>query len=260
MGMRREVLPEWLDELPADDRRAIRSRRDLRLLNIIMRQASLMARALLRHWEQNAAGHVSGQVEPAFGRPLTSSTPKRILELGAGDGTFMLRLALRLAPRWPHVEVMLLDRQAIVSEETRAAFTALGWRASIVTSDAFAYLEQGALSDVDIVTANLFLHHFSEEELKRLFARAAPLCRLFAASEPRRSNLALLGSRLSWVIGCNDVTLHDAVISVRAGFRGAELSALWPEQAGTILHEGAAGLFSHCFVAGRPIEAKRASP
>jgi len=201
MGMRREVLPEWLDELPADDRRAIRSRRDLRLLNIIMRQASLMARALLRHWEQNAAGHVSGQVEPAFGRPLTSSTPKRILELGAGDGTFMLRLALRLAPRWPHVEVM-----------------------------------------------------------KRLFARAAPLCRLFAASEPRRSNLALLGSRLSWVIGCNDVTLHDAVISVRAGFRGAELSALWPEQAGTILHEGAAGLFSHCFVAGRPIEAERASP
>ena len=53
--------------------------------------------------------------------------PRSLLELGCGDGTFMLRLARRLAPRWPDVTVTLLDRQSIVSEKTKAAFRALGW-------------------------------------------------------------------------------------------------------------------------------------
>ena len=88
-------------------------------------------------------------------------------------------------------------------------------------------------------------------QLTRLLAHVARTAPLFVACEPRRAPLALAGSRMLWAIGCNDVSRHDAVVSVHAGFTGTELSALWPERAGWRLHEQAAGLFSHCFVARR---------
>ena len=51
------------------------------------------------------------------------------------------------------------------------------------------------------------------------------------------------------MIGCNAVTRHDAAVSVRAGFLGNELSALWPDQKNWQLTERRTGLFSHLFVA-----------
>jgi hypothetical protein len=104
---------------------------------------------------------------------------------------------------------------------------------------------------LDAVVANLFLHHLTDADLRRLFALAAARAPLFVACEPRRSRLALAGSRLMWFIGANDVTRHDAVISVRAGFSGGELSACWPAADGWTLTEKAAPPFSHLFVARR---------
>ena len=65
--------------------------------------------------------------------------------------------------------------------------------------------------------------------------------RRFIACEPRRSRTALAGASLLRLIGCNDVTIHDADISVRAGFRDRELSRLWPHDSGWQLTEGRAG-------------------
>jgi hypothetical protein len=225
----RRVEPEWLDELPADDPRAMRSRRDLKRINGWMLQTSIMTRLLL-----------------AYG----SAPPRRIIELGAGDGTFMLAVARRLAKRWPQVRLTFLDRQNIVTRETDDAFRKLGWQTESVSADVFAFLASGGES-ADIVTANLFLHHFSDDALRRLFAGVAGLAPLFVACEPLRSPRALLGSRLLFAIGCNDVSRHDAVVSVRAGFRATELSALWPQDPSWHSHEHAAVPFTHCFVARR---------
>jgi hypothetical protein len=41
------------------------------------------------------------------------------------------------------------------------------------------------------------------------------------------------------------------LVSVRAGFRGHELSRLWPNPAGWRLQEGPALPFTHCFFAQR---------
>ena len=79
----RRVVAEILDHLPPDDPRAVRSRRDLRLVNRIMGHAALLARAL----------------DPAM------TAPRRLVELGAGDGTLLLRLARRRARRWPSSNV-----------------------------------------------------------------------------------------------------------------------------------------------------------
>jgi hypothetical protein len=230
MPLVRQVLREWLDELPADDPRAIGSRRDLVRVNTWMLQPLIMARILRLH---------------------SPATPRTIVDLGSGDGIFMLRVASRLAPTWRNVTVILLDRQHIASQDTLDSFAALGWNARSVTAELFDGLELPEMNDVDIVTANLFMHHLSQLQLSRLFARTASLTPLFVACDPRRGALALLGSRLLWVIGCNDVTRHDAIVSVQAGFRNSELSALWPASAAWDLQECAAGLFTHCFVARR---------
>jgi hypothetical protein len=177
--------------------------------------------------------------------------PRAILDLGSGDGRFMLRVAALLARRWRYVTVTMLDQQDIVDSATRRGFDALGWSSKTITGDLFGALGDGRIGEVDIITANLFLHHFTEAQLGSLLARLAPLASLFAACEPRRGVLPLLGSRLLWAIGCNDVTRHDAVLSVEAGFNGRELSALWPESSEWKLHEQAARLFTHCFVARR---------
>ena len=230
MSVARQVLPELLDELPADDPRAVRSRSDLVRVNAWMLQPVIMARMLRAH------------------SPLA---PRTILDLGAGDGKFMLRVASLLTPGWRNVTVILLDRQSIASQDTVGSFAALGWNVRTVTADLFDDLNQEELPSADIVAANLFLHHFTQQQLSRLFSQIASLAPLFVACEPQRGALGLLGSRLLWVIGCNDVTRHDAVVSVRAGFRDSELSALWPSQAAWDLKEYAAGLFTHCFVAHR---------
>ena len=40
---------------------------------------------------------------------------------------------------------------------------------------------------IDLVTANLFLHHFPPDRLRELLAHAAGAAPLFAACEPRRA-------------------------------------------------------------------------
>jgi hypothetical protein len=174
------------------------------------------------------------------------------VELGAGDGTFMLAVARRLARRWPHVTLTFVDRQDIVTGETHDAFRRLGWQTQPVSADVFAFLASSE-ERADIVTANLFLHHFADEALRSLFAGVAGRTPLFVACEPSRSNGALLGSRLLFAIGCNDVSRHDAVVSVRAGFRSGELSHLWPQRHRWHLNERATPPFTHCFVARRHV-------
>ena len=129
------------------------------------------------------------------------------------------------------------------------SITRLGWTARNVPADVFDWLERREASDITV--ANLFLHHFQEAQLMTLLRLAAGRTELFAACEPRRSGLPLLFSRLLWLMRCHPVTRHDAVASVRAGFNGRELSALWPSDVRWRLEERTAGLFSHRFVARR---------
>ncbi len=79
-GMKRRVTRELLDELPPADSRAVRSRDDLLRVNAWMGNQGIMARALRSSYPGRRA--------------------RRIIELGAGDGRFLLRVARRLVPDW----------------------------------------------------------------------------------------------------------------------------------------------------------------
>jgi hypothetical protein len=236
----RRVEPERLDALPASDPAAIQSRRDLQRLNAVMGNAAAIARRLEA---RGATGWM-----------------RRLVDLGGGDGTLLLNVARRLAPRPPGLQAIqgvVVDRQALVSPRTRAGFEALGWSVETATADAHEWLARSPRHEGTAVVANLFLHHFDDAALGALLARSAARADLFVACEPRRHGLALAASRQVAWIGCNAVTRHDAVVSVRAGFAGRELSALWPDHDAWRADEEPAGLFSHLFVATRETRARR---
>ncbi|KXW57153.1 class I SAM-dependent methyltransferase [Ferrovum myxofaciens] len=228
-NLRRQVEPELLDGLAAEDPQALRSRKDLRWIHRAMATLVIMQRALNR----GTAGFV----------------PRTLLELGAGDGSLMLRMARKQTDCWPAMEVTLLDRLNLVEPQTLEEIHKLGWTPRVVTLDIFHWLEGYNNSRTDIVIANLFMHHFSSKELARLLAGIAARSQVFLCCEPRRSILSLVGAHCIGLLGAGPVTRHDAVSSVHAGFRAQELSELWPNPQNWVLHEYSAGLFTHCFLA-----------
>jgi len=222
----RTVVPEWLDQLSPQDPRAVASRRDLRLLNF---------------WMGNAR-----TIQTVLADLCRTGPPMRLAELGAGDGTFSLRLARSLGRPRPGAKIFLVDRRPSVSTGTHAAFAGMGWTVEIVAADVFDWLP--APAPFDVLIANLFLHHFEPDALAALLRLIAQSSRSIVACEPRRCTPALAAGCLLRLLGCNAVTRHDAPISVRAGFRASELSAAWPAPQWK-LREERAGLFSHLFVA-----------
>ena len=227
----RRVTPELLDGLPADDPRAKRSREDLPRIHRAMATLSIANRAL--------------------DRGTVSFVPRTLLELGAGDGALMLRLAQRRQTHWPGIRVTLLDRLPLVAPHTLEGLTEVGWAPRVVAMDVFDWLASPDVTRWDVIFANLFLHHFADAPLRSLLRGIAGRSRVFLCCEPRRSVLALAGSHLIGLIGAGPVTRQDAVSSVHAGFRGHELSDLWPDPQDWDITEQRAGLFSHCFLALR---------
>jgi hypothetical protein len=227
----RIVLPELLDVLPPRDLAALRSRRDLRRVNAWMRHPQIMAAALRENWTDRES-------------PL-------LVELGAGDGHFLLNVARRVNGRWPATQAILVDRLQALDPQTREAFRLQGWRIRAETAEAADWLRRSRPPAPHVMLSNLFFHQFEPAALQELLRLAAKSARLVIALEPRRSGLARLGGRLLWAIGCGPVTRHDAQISIRAGFKDGELSALWPEKSRWRLTERRAGLFSHLFIARR---------
>jgi hypothetical protein len=231
MGFPRIVQNETLDHLPENDPRAMHSRHDLQRINRLMGSKFIMLHAL---------------------RHMTMPPPKRILELGTGDGTLMLALAQSLAARWPKVHLSLLDKQQLVSPQTLHAIQRLGWQPEVIQQDVLDWSMQPYDEGWDLVLANLFIHHFEGDALRQLLGAISSRSRAFVACEPRRSKFALSGSRMVGLLGANEVTQEDAVLSVQAGFCKRELSSLWPHKYRSWnLREYEAGLFSHCFVAIR---------
>src|ERR1700675_1228482 len=134
----RRVEPEELDGLAADDPRGRRSRRDLRRVHVAMRSVSNLQRAV-------AVLRLAVQ-------------PRRILELGAGDGTLLLRFARAQRPRWNDVKLTLLDRVDLVSEQTHAGYRELGWQGSFLRADALEWAASRQPRGYALCFAKFFPH------------------------------------------------------------------------------------------------------
>jgi 2-polyprenyl-3-methyl-5-hydroxy-6-metoxy-1,4-benzoquinol methylase len=184
----RTLTPELLDSLPPDDPAALHSRRDLRWINAAMGN---------HRWFASTLPPLLGPGELA-------------LELGAGTGELAAQLTAR------GVATDGLDRTpAPLSWPAARAWHQVDLR------DFTGFNRYGA------VVGNLIFHHLDDGELAQLGARLSHAGRVIVASEPTRSPrsqrlIALAGRAL----GASHITLHDAHVSIAAGFRGDELPRL----------------------------------
>lgn len=126
--MKRVVVPEILDELAGDDPEAIRSRRDLRLINALMGNERWIEREL-----ENLG------------------VKEGVAELGAGRGELLERLS---RGGWECEGYDLQPRP----EDLAAT---VGW----IEGDFFEALAE---DESETVVGSLILHHFEEEALLRL--------------------------------------------------------------------------------------------
>ncbi len=189
LAMRRLVEPEILDDLPAEDPAAVRSRRDLAMINALMGNERWIARQVA--------------LAPA-------AAAARILEIGAGSGT----LIARLARQFPAARAAAIDLVA------RPA----GLPAAIAWHQGDVFEQLGRLRpgpSAGVLVANLFLHHFDDDALGRLGRLLDPF-EVLVFSEPRRGVVArALSLPLAPLV--NRVTRHDMRVSIRAGFVAGEL-------------------------------------
>ena len=164
------------------------------------------------------ARHIAAALRPHWHEGM------RIADLGSGDGSLMKAIQRRLPGP---VKPILVDKADGL--------------------DVLDFLREDG-PRLDAIVCNLFLHHLDGDVLSDVLALAAERAPLFVACEPRRARIALEASKMLWVLGANDVTRHDAVVSVRAGFTGDELSRIWP-LGNWNLEERVAWPFSHFFCA-----------
>lgn len=184
--MSRIVVPEILDELPPADPAAIRSRRDLRLINKLMGG---------QRWILNELSKMEGVA--------------KVIELGAGDG----ELCNRIKQSLPACEVAALD----IVPRPQSVRGDVSW----ISQSVLDFDDYGAEC---IVIANLFIHHLQDDELALLGEKLKGVRGVLFA-EPYRSEVALYMSKVV-VPFVNYVTRHDMPVSIRAGFTKEETAQL----------------------------------
>ncbi|NCY22321.1 hypothetical protein EBX31_10255, partial [bacterium] len=140
-----------------------------------------------------------------------------------------------------------VDSQPSIPESSLDLLRRQNWLPTVVASGVLEWAQQA--NPTELILSNLFLHHLSDQKLRELFSFFTRMTPVFAAVEPARSLAGAISCRLLPLLGCNSVTLHDARVSVQAGFRGTELSDLWPKLSGWQTREHRSGLFNHFFCA-----------
>ena len=188
--MQRVVEPEIIDQLPPDHPDVKRSRVDLKVINFLMGNERWIARHIAKY--------------PA-------ALAKGVVEIGAGEGTLLQRLAKRHAGI-PLTACDLAPRPEGLPER-------IAWDRRDVF-ESLAGVQGGVLA------ANLFLHHFEDDELER-FRPLVENFEVICFNEPYRDDRTVWDAQfiLPFV---GRATKHDMMVSIRAGFIHGEL----PERLG----------------------------
>ena len=231
--MKRVIQSEILDHLEADDPRAVHARRDLRWINAFMNHTQILRSSMFSNLNKGAL--------------------IRVVEIGSGDGA----LAGKIFKKWGEVPpgscLDFVDKAGCLSTQVKRGLEELGWKVTEFEKDVFQWVEESPDS-YDLCFASLFLHHFENDEIEILFQHLSQKINHFICVEPRRDRFGLLGAAGLRLLKCHPITLHDATVSVRAGFHHQELSSIWNQCLPFKWHleERRAGLFSHFFSANSP--------
>ncbi len=186
----RVLQQELLETYPDNHPDAVIARDELRLVNAVMGNHRWMVRRLRKHYQRDWS----------------------INEIGAGDGALSLQF-------W-HEGICEAQRLHGFDLARRPAKWPVG--AAWTQGDLFAQ----RLPDSEVLVANLFLHHFTDDQLHVLGTRISPKTRVILAAEPERRWIhSAVGRFFCWLAELHPITKFDMQVSIRAGFRENELAA-----------------------------------
>lgn len=203
---RRATDLELMDDLAIGGAELAEALRQLRVINRVLGSGWPTLEGVWRFWR-------------AAGQPARLT----ILDIGAGSGD-VNRLLLRWADRCGvALQIVLVDIHPQTCTAA-AAFYRDEPRVQAVCSDLFRLAPRCA----DIVTASLFVHHFPCERLPAVFAALRQVARLgVVVNDLHRHPIAWASiAAATRLLSRNRMIRHDAPLSVRRGFRAADLERL----------------------------------
>ncbi|MDP8981899.1 MAG: methyltransferase domain-containing protein [Acidobacteriota bacterium] len=188
---RRVIVPELLDHAPAHEAEA--SLRDLVWINRYLGGYQIMRKV--------------------FRDLVRRDQPFTVLDVGAASGD----MGAALRREFPRAIVTSLDARDLHLH--RAAYPKL-------VGDAFRL--PFARQRFDYVFSSLFLHHFPDDDVVRLFQQFGAVSRrAVVAIDLDRGPLGYhFVPATRWLLGWHPITVHDAPASVQAAFRHSELAEL----------------------------------
>lgn len=150
--------------------------------------------------------------------------PLRILDIGSGSCDIPLAVSRWARARGLRLAFTCLEPADHAATIARANLARAGDPAvRLVQEDVF--LHQPA-EPYDCAVASMCFHHFSDAQILALLERLRGFVRdRLLINDLRRSRLASLAARLL-LVGSPAGVRHDALLSIRRGFRVSELNAL----------------------------------
>jgi SAM-dependent methyltransferase len=148
----------------------------------------------------------------------------RILDIGAGDCDIPLAIAKWASDRGRKVEFTCIDHNAKAIAMAQAKLASSdGRNIKLVEADAFSYQPTGQF---DYAVGSMVFHHFTNDEIDRLIAHLRSFVRrALLINDLRRSVLNYLVCAIL-AAPADPQLRHDALLSVRRGFRPGELAKL----------------------------------
>lgn len=146
-----------------------------------------------------------------------------LLDVGAGAGDILHHLVTVGGRRGVRVRPVALDFHRTAARMCRSS----GLPAVVADAGALPLRPGG----VDIVLASQFLHHLDRGAARAAVRDLSRVARVgVIVADLRRSRLALAGIRvLAWILRLHPATCRDGVVSIRRGYRRAELEQLLAE-------------------------------
>ena len=213
---------EVLDTPDADPADAAREYRFMPRINRWLGGTAVVRRFIRRHWRRRGR---SGALH--------------VLDIGAGGGDIAKALLAWARRRGLDLRMTCLENNPTGADLARQR---LGRddRASIVQEDVFAHCPE---RPYDLAVGSLFFHHLPDGRVVELVERLRGFVRhAVLINDLWRSGVHYAGG---WVLtlGLPPTARHDALLSIRRGFRQAELRALLERLPRVRVRTGHAWLF-----------------
>ena len=178
----------------------------------------------------------------------------KLLDLGTGGGDALRYLARKMKKLGAKIQLIGWD----ANESTLAYATKKSKTFPNIAYQKVNILDpKTSYKDIDVVTCALFLHHFSEEQLKDLFRRfELDAVKYIIINDLQRHWLPyILFMFVSKVLRFSRMAHHDGLLSIKRGFKKAELLKLIHQSAYKTTYIGWKWAFRYLIVVELPLKA-----